>query len=220
MGWSLQYAHTGLFRLFFFILGVLCGKSGKPWVTMSVVFPFYLSRDVVLHPAVQLAMPFKMSCRPSQVKAGCLKCDCVHICSSIFVRVCVYVCFCLVGFKSFWMVFDKWHATLQKAAVKGLTNSGIIDNRYSRRRFRPSLLSVSGTLCFWLSCQGRQQDITRRREGEEIMEIMKPALLVKTDSLKQLVIIYYSFTLISHEKKNNYSSLITVHYKLHCNVFW
>lgn len=70
-----------------------------------VVFPsfFYLLRAGVLHPAVQLAMPFKMSCRLSQVKAVCLKCDCVRICTAVFVSMCVSVCV----FKSSWMGFDK-----------------------------------------------------------------------------------------------------------------
>lgn len=58
-----------------------------------VVFSTFL-RAGVLHHAVQLALPFKMSCRLSQVKAACLKCDCVRICSSVFVSICVSVCVC------------------------------------------------------------------------------------------------------------------------------
>lgn len=52
----------------------------------------------------------------------------VHLPLSVCVRVCVLVCVFVAGFKSSWMVFDKWHAALQKAAVRWLTNSGFVDN--------------------------------------------------------------------------------------------
>lgn len=51
----------------------------------------FLLRAGVLRPAVQLTMPFKMSCRLSQVKAACLKCDCTHL----FISLCQYVCVCV-----------------------------------------------------------------------------------------------------------------------------
>lgn len=53
---------------------------------------FYLLRASVLHPAVQLAMPFTMSCKLLQVKAVCLKCECVCMCASVSVSMWVVVC--------------------------------------------------------------------------------------------------------------------------------
>lgn len=59
-----------------------------------VVFPFFfpLLRASVLLPAVQLAMPFTMSCKLLQVKTVCLARECVCVCSSVSVSVWVVMC--------------------------------------------------------------------------------------------------------------------------------
>ena len=52
-------------------------------------------------------------------------CLCQYVCQGGC--MCVSVC-AFATLKSSWMGFDKWHAALQKAGVRWLTNSGYVDN--------------------------------------------------------------------------------------------
>lgn len=80
-------------------------------------------------------------------------CVSVHISANVHVVV--------AGLKPSRMVFDKWQAALQKAAMRWLTNSRFGNN------WELGLLSA-GDSVYLLPCQGSQEDIlAETRRGEE-----------------------------------------------------
>lgn len=68
------------------------------------------------------------------------------------------------------MVFDKWHAALQKAAVRWLTNSGFVDNwDIAEGDVGLHSCQLETDCVIQLSCQGRQQEITSRTERKKFI---------------------------------------------------
>lgn len=104
----------------------------------EIFFPpsLCLLRAVILYPAVQLMMKFKISCRlypRRRLPAWSESCICsgwfisLPLCMSLCISVpCVRAHVLVAGLELSRMVFDKWQAALQKAAMRWLTRDLLI----------------------------------------------------------------------------------------------